>query len=275
MKKKIVGILICFSSTVSIAQVLKDKELIFCAGPTSTKINNKNIKSDKYKTIDNKNGFNVSFSFNKYSGRVGFGIGLGYSSYNQIVYQKGLFESYSQMDKDGNIYDEWIDSDITYTNKLGYLDVPVMLHLLLGNSKKYYVFVDAGIINQFLVVGAYTMKGSIENMGKYDSGNPYFGLVSQNNSYYDHKIQLYDVKDDKAYKSYNLSGHFSLGIAAPMTDNLFLKVQPYVNVGFSDITGKDMKGQEYENVFGKKSDYQKTKLFAAGLNIGFAINLGQ
>ncbi|MCX6296570.1 MAG: outer membrane beta-barrel protein, partial [Bacteroidetes bacterium] len=258
------------------SQVKKNKELTVSFGPTSTKIKNKNISDDKYLIIDYKNGYNMDFCFNKYfSPRAGVGFGLGLSSFNQTEYQKGKFEKYSVKDIDGNIYDEWIDSDVTFTNKLKYLDLPITLHLLLGNSSRFYGFIDLGVINQFLLTGDYTMKGSVENMGTYPSGNPYFYLVSQNNSYYDYKVQQYDIKKTDTYKSYNLSGHFSFGLAAALNDNLFFKIQPYANIGFSDITAKDLQGVDYQNVFGSKSSYQKTKLFSLGLNVGFALNIGK
>lgn len=281
MKKKLTILVLIMSSLLFTATsqtdefVKKNKEIALSFGVTSSKIKNKNITEDKYKDIDNQNGLNMSFCFNKYvAKRFGFGFGLGYSSYKQVVYQKGKIENFSQRDKDGNLYDQWFDSDMTYTSKLGYIDVPVTLHFLLGNSSKFYGILDIGVINQFLVSGIYTEKGSIENMGVYATGNPYWSDISQNNSYYDYGIDLYDVKKEDYYKTYNLSGHFSLGLAAQMKEHLFLKVQPYVNVGFSDITSKDRKDVQYVNVVNIKSDYEKTKLFAIGINIGFAINIG-
>ena len=95
-----------FFSMSLMAQVEKDMDITLSFGPAITKIKNKNITEDKFKVIDNKNGANASFCFNKYFSRIGFGIGLGYSSFNQVVLQKGKFESFSRMDKDGNIYDE-------------------------------------------------------------------------------------------------------------------------------------------------------------------------
>ncbi len=276
MKKTILffGFFFIFSTSSLIAQVVKNKELSFSFGPTSTKIKNKNISDDKFKVVDNNNGFNLGLNYNRYFKRVGYGVGLGYSTYKQTIYQKGLFESFSQTDKDGNLYDEWRDSDVTYTNKLVYLDVPVTLHLLLGTSTRFYGILDVGVVNQFLITGNYTMNGSVENMGKYATTNPYFNLVSQNNSYYDYKVELYEVKKDDTFKTYNLSGHLSVGLAAAMTDDLFLKIHTYANMGFSDVTAKDLQDQEYENVFGKKSEYQPTKILAFGLNFGFAYNIG-
>lgn len=275
MKLKIIVLnVFILLSIVATAQIEKNKELSVTFGPASTKIKNKNISEDKYKDINDKNGFNINLLLSKYTRRVGFGIGLGYSTYNQEIYQKGLFESFSQKDRDGNLYDSWIASDITYTNKLSYLDIPITLHLLLGNSKRFYGFFDIGIVNQILIGGNYTMKGSIENMGRYETGNPYFFTLSQNNPYYSYKADLYDVRKEDMYETYSLSGHISLGLAAAMTDNLSLKIQPYANFGFSDITAKELRDIPYEDVFGRKSDYQKTKLMAIGLNVGFAYNIG-
>jgi hypothetical protein len=281
MKKVILSAIIfyffAYQATAQIdnGNLKKNKDLEFSVGPTATRIKNKSIKDDEFKTVDIQSGLNFDISFNKYkNNRVGIGIGLGCSSYNQIIYQKGLFVSFSQIDRDGNTYDKWINSDITYTNKIVYLDVPVTLHLLLGRSNKFYGYIDVGVINQFLLNAKSTEVGKVENMGKYPTSNPYFSLISQNNSYYNYAVKYYDLNHDDFYKLYNISGHFAFGIVAIMTERVSLKVQPYINVGFSDITAKEFKGQDYQNVFGRKSDYQATKLFSAGLNVGFTFNIG-
>lgn len=256
-------------------QPKKKKELVISFGPSTTRIKNENTINDENKNIDNKNGFNMDICYNRYaSAGVAFGIGLGYSTYDQIIYQKGLFEHFSQTDKDGNLYDEWIDSDMTYTNKISTLDIPLKLHVLLGSATKYDAFFDLGVINQFLITGNSTEKGSIENMGKYPSSNPYFNIVSQSNSYYDYKITLYDKKYNDRYNFYNLSGHFAAGLAVKMSEITSFKVQAYVNIGFSDVTAKEFRDMDYQNVIGLKEDYEKTTLFATGLNVGFVFKLG-
>lgn len=265
------------STTFSQSDVLKlekNKEITVSIGMASTKIKNANLSSDYNIKIDNKNGIDFSFEFSKYFfNRIGLGFGLGCSTFNQEYSQKGLFQKFSQVDKDGYTYDKWISSDISYTNKLMYFNIPIKLHLILGNSPRYYGFVDAGIINQFLINGVYTEVGSTESMAKYSSSNPYWSDLTQNNSYYDLKFKPVSKKDAEKYKFYNLSGHFSIGFAAGITDKLFLRVAPFVNIGSSDIMGPDGKDKDYENVFGDKSEYKPTKLFSSGINVGFSFNL--
>jgi len=58
-----------------------------------------------------------------------------------------------------------------------------------------------------------------------------------------------------------------------MTDRLFLRIVPEITKGFSDITGEDDKGKDYENVFGDKSSYKPTKTFSLGLNVKLFFNL--
>lgn len=252
----------------------KDKELVIIAGPLACKLVNSNVAKDDYKVVDKQNGYNFSFSYNKYfKNRIGFGVGFGFSKYKQITYQKGLFSKSNQIDKDGNTYDLWMNSKMTYTSNLNYLDIPIMLHLLLGSSSKYYGFIDVGIVNGFLIEGTDSKKGSIENIGKYSTGNPYFSTVSQNNSYYDYAFQAFDKENPDAFKSYNLSLKISLGIVAAMTDRLTLRVTPEFTKGLSDITAKEDQDKDYENVFGDKSTYKPTKTFSLGLNIGFGFNL--
>jgi hypothetical protein len=277
MKKYIffTGLFVYFFSVLPAQEKLeKNKELSVVAGMASTKIKNTNLSHDENIVIDNKNGANFSFEFSKYfANRIGIGFGLGYSGYDQAYSQKGLYQLPSQVDRDGDFYDKWVSSDIVYSNKLSYFNVPVTLHLLLGHSSRFYGFIDAGIVNQFLINGTYTANGSIETMARYSTNNPYFFVVTQNNSYYNVKFSPVATKDAERYKFYNLSGHLAVGIAAAMTDRLSLKVQPFADFGFSDIMGPNDKGKDYENVLGQTSAYKPTTLFAAGINVGFAFNM--
>jgi hypothetical protein len=252
----------------------KSKELSFILGPSATKLSNYNISNDEHKTISRQNGANCALSYNRYfKNRIGFGIGLGYSSYKQTVYQKGLFMKSDQKDKDGNTYELWMNSNMTYEYKLNYLDVPVVLHLLLGNSSQFYGFVDAGIINSFLIEGTYHEKGSIENMGKYPTSNPFFNLVSQNNPYYGYEVNPVDKENTDKFQGYNASLHVSVGVVVAMTERLSLRVAPQLTKGLTDIIIKDEQGKDYQNIFGDKSGYKPTKTFSMGLTVGFVYNL--
>lgn len=269
-----------FAMTVMTGHILfaqtlvKEKDLTFAAGPSASKIINPNINKDEFKDVYNKSGFNINISYNKYfKNRIGIGIGLGVSKYSQTIYQRGLFERKDQVDRDGDSYDLLMDSDMIYTVNLTYMDVPIMLHLLLGKSEKCYGFIDIGIVNGFLISGKYTKKGSIENMGKYESNHPLVDYLLQDYAYYGYEKQTYDKEYTDIYKFYNASFRASIGIATAITDKLFLRVAPEITYGFSDITGKDDKGKEYENVFGDKSAYKASKTFSLGLNAGFTFNL--
>lgn len=262
------------SSLVAQVALQKDKEISVYIGAAATMIENYNINHDKNLTIDDKIGADFNIEYSKYFlDRVGVGVGLGFSNYDQVYYQKGLFIQTDQVDIDGRVYDKWINSDIKYTNKLMYATVPVTLHFLLGSSSRCYGFIDAGIINQFLIKGTHTEKGTIETMGKYPSetGNPnWFGITAHNDYYGVGPVQVSE-KDTKKYNPYNLSGHFAVGLAAEMARGLYLKIQPFVNVGFTDIRKKD--GKDYENVFGEKSTYKATRLFSTGISVGVSLDI--
>jgi hypothetical protein len=235
---------------------------------------NSNLTGDNYKVVDRQNGVDFCVSYNKYfKNRIGIGIGLGYSQYKQTVYQKGLFTKANQTDKDGNSYDLLMNSNMKYTSNLNYIDIPIMLHLLLGNSTQHYGFIDVGIVNGFLVKGTDTKKGNVENIGKYSTGNQYFSTISQNNSYYGYANQTFDKENPDAFKLYNMSVRASFGFVAAMTEKLTLRVAPEINVGLSDIIAKDDRGKDYQNVLGEKSGYKPTKTFSLGLNVGFGFNL--
>jgi hypothetical protein len=278
MKKIFLVIITAFSINASAqkepSSLIKDKELLIMVGPAATRIKNASISADENKSVNRQNGFNFNFEFVKYvKNRIGFGVGLGFSNYKQEYVEKGLFVQLSQVDRDGETYDKWMKVDLKYSDKLMYANIPLSVHLLLGNSPKFYGFLNVGIVNQFLVSGMYTMDGTTETMAVYATNNPYWDVITQNNTYYDMKQTTFSQKEEERYKFYNLSGHLSVGLAAAMTDRLFLRVEPFVNLGFSDIMGPDGKGKEYEDVFGQKTEYTPTKLFAGGLNVGFAFNL--
>jgi hypothetical protein len=277
MKKIIFTSILFISNSILFAQedlgVKKNQELIMHVGSASTRLINKNISTDEFKTIDARNGFNFSFSYNKYYKRIGISIGIGASRYKQTVYQKGLFESYSRTDRDGNIYDLWINSDMKYSSTLTYLEVPVMLHLLLGTSSKFYGFVDVGIVNAYMMADAYNEKGHIENIGKYETANPYFFVISRENSYYGYKSVAVDKDNSDKYRSYNISFRASFGIAAVMTDRLTLHICPELTRGLSDITVKAEQQKPYQNVMGGTHNYLPTKTLSLGINVGLGFNL--
>jgi hypothetical protein len=268
-------ICLLFSSDIIAQSFLeKNKEITIMAGMANTKIKNSNLTRDENIVIDNKNGISFSFEFSKYvANRVGFGLGFGCSTYNRAYSQKGFYQISGLTDKDGYDYDKLITSDMDYEDKLAYLDIPVLIHILLGSSEQFYGFFDAGLLNEFLISGIHTEQGSIETMAVYPTGNPYWSDLTRNNPYYGYKNTGKEEKDPEKYKFYNGSLHLSLGLAAAMTDKLYLRVAPFLNYGFSDIMGKDGKGKDYSNVVGITSTYKKTTLFSAGLNVGFAFNL--
>jgi hypothetical protein len=263
------------TSIFSQSDLEKDNEVTISIGLASTKIKNSNLSKDDHLTIDDKNGVNFSFEYSKYlKNRIGFGFGLGCSTYGQEYEQKGFYQLVGLTDKDGYTYDKLISSNVEYSNKLTYFNVPLTIHLILGSSPTFYGFVDAGIVNQFLIKGIYTEEGSIETMAKYpDNTNPYWYYYTQNNPYYDLRNRSVSKEDKERYKFYNLSGHLAIGLAAGITEKLFLRASPFMDYGFSDIMGKDGKGKDYENVLGQKSEYKETKLFSWGINVGFAFNL--
>lgn len=269
-------LLISFSSELSSQMALqKDKEISVMVGATSTMINNYNIRHDKSFIVDNKNGADFRIEYSQYFfDRVGLGTGFGLSNYNQVYYQKGLFRQPNQVDKNGVVYEKWTSSNVKYSNKLMYANVPVTVHVLIGGSSRCYVYADAGVINHFLIKGSYAESGTIETMGKYpsESGHPDWWGLTADNEYYDYKSVSVSEKDDQKYRTYNLSGHLAVGVAAAIHNSVYLKVQPFVNAGLLDIMNKDEQGSEYVSVSGEKSSYKPTRLFSCGISVGCAFS---
>lgn len=276
MKKKflVLSISLVISNLLLAQESSTEKEIIITLGPTASKLINKNINNDESKIVRNQLGVNFDFSYNKYfKNKTGIGIGIGYASYRQTILQKGLFIKSNQTDKDNNTYESWVNADMTYTSNLNYLNIPIMFHLLLGKSKTFYGFIDLGIINGLLVSGRYSEKGNLENMAKYDTGNPYFSTLSQNNPYYGYAFKGYDKKSTDSYKFYNASLKIAFGLTASISDNMFFRFEPEITKGLSDINSKDAKGIDYVNVFGEKSGYKPTKTLAMGLNVGLIFKI--
>jgi len=268
---------ITFSSVVNSQVALqKDKEISIDIGAASTMIENYNLSHDKNLIVNNKLGTDFSVQYTKYLlDKIGVGAGIGFSNYDQVYYQKGLFKQVDQVDKDGRLYDKWINSDVKLSNQLVYAEIPVTAHFLLGNSSRCYGFINAGIINQFLLTGTHIEKGTIETMGKYTSetGNPDWFGVTTDNDYYGIGTTEVSVKEKNKFESYNLSGHLGIGLAAIMTKGLYLKVEPYANAGVLDITSKEGRGKDYVNIQGERSNYKPTRIFSAGINLGLALDL--
>jgi hypothetical protein len=280
MKKNILSaVLVVTTATAVLAQdapksLTKNKEISIVIGPTATQMKNSSLSNDEYVTIDTKGGTDFNFEFTKYiKNRLGFGIGIGYSSYKQAYSENGLFELLNQIDKDGDTYDRLVKANVNYTDKLGYANIPLSLNLLLGNSPRFYGFLNVGIVNQFLISGIHTKDGSVETMNRYPSQYYDVDLVMHNYPDYGAVYTPFSKKTTDRYKFYNMSIHLAVGLAASMTDRLMLKVQPFVNIGTSDITGTNDKGKDYENVLGQKSAYSKTSLSSAGLDVGFVFNI--
>lgn len=278
MKKKHLLLFLTFAVVnILIAQdsfLKKNKEIILSVGPTATKLLNSNIDNDEYKKVDNKLGSLVSFGYCKYINQnIGIRIGIEYSSYKQLVYQNGLFEKADQVDIDTNTYVLWINSEMTYTTNLSYLDIPIMVHVKFGNSKQFYWFIDAGIVNGFLIGSKYAKNGSIENIGRYETENPYFYIISQENPYYDYKKDTYNKEYTEMYNSYNFSLRGSFGIVATLADKIYLRIASEFTKGSKDISGKNAKNKEYANLFGRKQVYQPTTTLSFGLNVGVVFDI--
>jgi len=280
MKKILLTSLVICNALFSNAQesnnvLQKDKEFVISVGPTYTALVNTNVNNDKTKVIDNGIGMNLGCSYSRYfKNKWGLSIGLNYSDYKQTVYQNGLFILPNQVDQDGNACDLWYNSNVTEIKKSYYLDVPVMLHLIIGKSKRIYGFINGGLVTGVLVWGDYTKKGTVENMGKYPTANSYFNIVSQNNPRYQYEVFPVDVAKtyEDAFAAYNFSVRVSAGVAVSISDMLSLRVSPVFTKGIWDVTPKDLKNQDYVNVLGEKSSYKPTKASATGIDVGLGFN---
>jgi hypothetical protein len=265
-----------YNSASAQSALVKDKDITITAGMSSTMIRNPNLSKDKNIVTDDKDGFDVSVMYMKYFiDRLGIGAGIGVSNYGRDYYQKGLFKQENQSDQAGRIYDKWINSDLKYSERLMYLNVPVTGRLLLGNSSISYGFLDIGVINHILMSGNFKETGTVETIAKYPSetGNPDWFGITMNNSDYNATNKVVSEKDTKKYAPYTLSGHLGLGVAVAITHRLYLNVLPYVNVGLTDIMAKKEKNKDYQNVFGERSAYKSSKLYSAGLNAGISLDL--
>lgn len=252
----------------------KCNEVIFSIGPAANRIINSNVDNDVYKKEFNQTRANINFNYIKYFNNVhSIRVGIEYISYKKTVYQNGLFEKSDQHDIDNNKYTLWINSNLTDSINLKYLNFPIMLHTIIGKSKQFYKFIDVGIVNGLLLGGKYIQKGSIENMGNYSTDNQYFDIVSQGNPYYNYRKVHYDKESTDEYKTYNLSARISIGIVTFISNQTSLRVSAEYTKGISDITGEKNIGKDYSNIFGDQQEYQKTKTNSLVLTIGVIFDI--
>ena len=279
MKKTIfviIGILNILILNAQESSLQRNNEFIISGCPTYAGLVNNNFTDDPAKHVDKGIGINIGCSYHYYfNNMLAVSIGINFSSYHQMIYQKGLFITPNQTDRDSNKFDLWTNSDVEESNKLYYAEVPIMLHLMMGRTKKVHGFIDGGIVVASMIWGQYSKKGNIETIGKYSTSNPFWFETSQNNQYYQYLSIPYNIKrtGEEYFSKYNFSMKFSAGIAVAFNDKYSLMVAPTVTKGFSDITSKNHRDKDYISVTGVKSSYSPLKSFAVGLNIGLRIEI--
>ena len=250
---------------------LLGSEFSFSFGITSGNFKNKNIENDENKIVDKKNGLILGANYTRYfNDRFGVSLGLGYSSYSQNVIQKGQFELAGQIDIDGYEYDKLFISDVVESTSIGMLELPLMLKVIVGNPKKIYGLAEVGFVYGLSIKNNYTKTGSIETQGKYYA-NSYTDILGHNFPEYGYEKDVFVNQNKSIYGNSNLSGRISFGLVSVVSENVSIKIIPTYTFGLKDITREDLKGKEYFNVYGQKSDYSTTKLSAVGIQFGISL----
>ena len=106
--------------------------------PSSSYVFNKDIyKSDNWNP---KNGFGVNFEvgyFGKFTRIMGYGFGLGYSSYSTEITSDPQQGTAPERDIDSDEYTQLIQStELTEKTKLGYFDIPIFIEFSTINIDK-------------------------------------------------------------------------------------------------------------------------------------------
>jgi hypothetical protein len=253
---------------------LNRRELSLIAGPSYNNIKNANIETDEYASSKGTFWFNFGLNYCKYySKNIGLFIGAEYSRFNNVTDYKGAFKSDSKsIDRDNYIYYAYIEADYKDTRIVHTLDLPLGLRLNLPLSSNAEFFCDLGVKANFVLVGKYRQEGTHKNKGLYPNVNyDNVFLMIEDDSYLGYSNKTYNSEADLRPNRLVVSFILSTGLKAKMTEKSWLIINPMYAHGLTDITSKNKN--EYENVFGEKSPYQKFLLRQFALRVGISFDI--
>lgn len=241
--------------------------------PSTSYIFNKSIyNSENWKA---KKGFGVNFEvgyFGKFSRIIGYGFGLGYSSYSTEISSDPVSNSTpGYIDIDGDEYTQLLHTSVLVEKtKISYFDIPLFIEFSTINIDKIGFYGRAGLKISFPLAKTFTSSGNASYEGYYDQYNvvlygiPELGFDTNRPIYSDTDMTLNPV---------NISVLFSGGITYPLSKVLIIRLGANANLGLVEVS--NVKAGNYEKT---KFDGNYSKLLenpnSAALTRSFGLEVG-
>ena len=244
--------------------------------PSSTNIVNSGIKSDD--TWDAKGGFGFNFElgyYAKFNKLVGYGVGLGYSSFKSELTLNSEYAEIVAEDIDNDEYIRKISTgSVIEKLNVSYLDIPIFIEI--GNPN----------IDKIGLYGRVGVKVSIPLSANFSPS----GVASYRGYYPDYHVELYGIDelgfytDSEIYQdvesklnSVNVSAIVSAGATFPLSNYFILRVGANGNFGLLEISSEkrdDYEMTKYDGNYSKVLENpEKTTTQSFGLEIGLIYNL--
>ena len=166
------------------------------------------------------------------------------------------------VDKDGDSYYRYIQSDLEEQNSLTFLDASlgVNLNKFLG-KRNFGLYLNTGLQFSYLFMSRYTLTGSSSHTGYY----PEYHVVLYNLEDYDFTSEDLNDENDWELNSMNISAYMSFGLLVKLHRLVYLNAGPYLIYGISDLKYDTPKHRDdYISTIGIPG---RTNTQALGLNV--------
>lgn len=249
------------------------KAFYFNVVPSASYIFNKDIYHSENWQIKNGVKINVEFGyFGKFSRIIGYGFGLGYSSFSTEISSDPVISiSAGYTDIDGDDYIQLLKTtSMVEKTKVSYVDIPMFIEFSNITIDKIGFYGRAGLTVSFPLTKSFTSSGNASYGGYYDQYNvvlygiPELGFDSNKPIYSETEMSLNLV---------NISAIFSGGITYPLSKYFIIRGGLNANVGLVEMS--KVKAENYEKT---KFDGNYSKLLenpnSTTLTRSFGIEVG-
>ncbi|MEZ5198054.1 MAG: outer membrane beta-barrel protein [Bacteroidales bacterium] len=244
--------------------------------PSSTSIANSDIKSDD--TWEAKGGFGFNFElgyYAKFNKLVGYGFGLGYSSYVSELTLNTSKAEVMAIDIDNDNYLRKMDlNNVVEKLNLSYLDIPIFIEIGNPNIDKLGLYGRVGVKVSFPLSASFKPAGIASYSGYYPDYNVELYGINQLGFYSDSEIYQ-DV--ESKMNSVNVSAIISAGVTFPLSNYFILRVGANGNFGLLEISNQkrdDYDVTKYDGNYSKVLENpEKTTTQSFGVEIGLIYNL--
>lgn len=244
--------------------------------PSSTSIANSDIKSDE--TWESKGAFGFNFEigyYAKFNKLIGYGIGLGYSSYKSDLTLNTNMAEVEATDIDDDNYLRKMDLDnVVEKLNLSYLDIPIFIEIGNPNIDKIGFYGRVGVKVSFPLSASFKPSGIASYSGYYPEYHVELYGINQLGFYTDSEIYQ-DV--ESKLNTVNVSAIVSAGVTFPLSNYFILRVGANGNFGLLEISKEkrdDYEITKYDGNYSKVLENPaKTTTQSFGLEIGLIYNL--